>query len=77
MNGKIKKYKSGTFSFSVYPVALLGILQTYACLKMLLPGGAHRLVFHEKDFRTIGEKRILNMVRYISTMREKIMYRDL
>ena len=77
VDGKVKKYKSDTLSFSVYPPAVLGILQTYACLKMLLPGGAHRLVFHEKDFRTIGEKRILNMVRYISTMREKIMYRDL
>ena len=44
---------------------------------MMLPGGVHRLVFHDKDFRTIGEKRILNMVRYTSTMREKIMYRDL
>ena len=31
----------------------------------------------DKDFRTIGEKRILNMVRYITSKREKIMYRDL
>lgn len=77
VNGKVKKYRSSTLSFSVYPTAVLGLLQTYACLKMLLPGGAHRLVFHEKDFKTIGEKRILNMVRYISTLREKIMYRDL
>ena len=77
VDGKVKKYKSDTLSFSVYPPAVLGILQTYACLRMLLPGGTHRLVFHDKDFRTIGEKRILNMVRYVSTMREKIMYRDL
>lgn len=77
IDGKIKKHASSTLSFSVYPPSILGIVQTYACLKMLLPGGAHRLVFHDKDFRTIGEKRILNMVRYISTMREKIMYRDL
>ncbi|MBR6378445.1 MAG: hypothetical protein IKS02_00545, partial [Fibrobacter sp.] len=66
-----------TLSFAVIPSALLGLAQTYACLRMLLPGGVHRLVFHEKDFRTIGEKRILNMVRYTSTMREKIMYKDL
>lgn len=77
VDGKIKKFRSGTLSFSIVPTPLLGIAQTHACLKMLLPGGAHRLVFHDKDFRTIGEKRILNMVRYISTMREKIMYRDL
>ena len=77
VDGKIKKTNSGTHSFSIIPAALLGIAQTYACLRMLLPGGVHRLVFHDKDFRTIGEKRILNMVRYTSTMREKIMYRDL
>ena len=77
VNGKIKKTNSGTHSFSIIPTVLLGIAQTYACLRMLLPGGVHRLVFHDKDFRTIGEKRILNMVRYTSTMREKIMYRDL
>ena len=77
VDGKIKKTNSGTHSFSIIPTALLGIAQTYACLRMLLPGGVHRLVFHDKDFRTIGEKRILNMVRYTSTMREKIMYRDL
>ena len=74
---KIKKTYSKTLSFAVIPNALLGLAQTYACLRMLLPGGVHRLVFHEKDFRTIGEKRILNMVRYTSTMREKIMYKDL
>ena len=77
VKGNIKKTSSSTLSFSILPTPLLGIAQTYACLKMLLPGGVHRLVFHDKDFRTIGEKRILNMVRYISSMREKIMYKDL
>ena len=77
VKGNIKKTNSATLSFSILPTPILGIAQTYACLRMLLPGGVHRLVFHDKDFRTIGEKRILNMVRYISTMREKIMYKDL
>lgn len=77
VKGNIKKTNSATLSFSILPTPLLGIAQTYACLRMLLPGGVPRLVFHDKDFRTIGEKRILNMVRYISTMREKIMYKDL
>ena len=77
VKGNIKKTNSATLSFSILPTPLLGIAQTYACLRMLLPGGVHRLVFHDKDFRTIGEKRILNMVRYISTLREKIMYKDL
>lgn len=77
IKGNIKKTNSATLSFSILPTPILGIAQTYACLRMLLPGGVHRLVFHDKDFRTIGEKRILNMVRYISTMREKIMYKDL
>ena len=77
VKGNIKKTRSSTLSFSILPTPLLGIAQTYACLKMLLPGGVHRLVFHDKDFRTIGEKRILNMVRYITSMREKIMYKDL
>ena len=77
VKGNIKKTNSSTLSFSILPTPLLKIAQTYACFKMLLPGGVHRLVFHDKDFRTIGERRILNMVRYISTMREKIMYKDL
>ena len=77
VDGKVKKTRSGTLSFSIIPTPLLGLTQTYACLKMFLPGGVHRLVFHDKDFRTIGEKRILNMVRYISSKREKIMYKDL
>ena len=77
VKGNVKKTSSSTLSFSILPTPLLGIAQTYACLRMLLPGGVHRLVFHDKDFRTIGEQRILNMVRYISTMREKIMYKDL
>jgi Predicted deacetylase len=77
VKGNIKKTRSSTLSFSILPAPLLGIAQTYACLKMFLPGGVHRLVFHDKDFRTIGEKRILNMVRYISSKREKIMYKDL
>ena len=77
VKGNIKKTRSSTLSFSILPSPLLGIAQTYACLKMLLPGGVHRLVFHDKDFRTIGEKRILNMVRYASSKREKIMYKDL
>lgn len=77
VKGNIKKTSSATLSFSILPTPILGIAQTYACLRMLLPGGVHRLVFHDKDFRTIGEKRILNMVRYISTLREKIMYKDL
>ena len=77
VKGNIKKTNSATLSFSILPTPILGIAQTYACLRMLLPGVVHRLVFHDKDFRTIGEKRILNMVRYISTLREKIMYKDL
>ena len=77
VKGNIKKTNSATLSFSILPTPILGIAQTYACLRMLLPGGVHRLVFHDKDFRTIGEKSILNMVRYISTLREKIMYKDL
>lgn len=72
-----KRIKSKALSFSIVPNMLLGLSQTNACLQMLLPGGVHRLVFHDKDFQTIGEKRILNMVRYASTMREKVMYKDL
>lgn len=72
-----KRIRSKALSFSIVPNMLLGLSQTNACLQMLLPSGVHRLVFHEKDFHTIGEKRILNMVRYASTMREKVMYKDL
>ncbi|PWJ60700.1 MULTISPECIES: DUF2334 domain-containing protein [unclassified Fibrobacter] len=69
--------KSKVLTFSVIPQFLLGIAQSVACLTMLLPGGTPRLVIHNSDFQTIGEKRLLNMVRYASSLREKIMYRDL
>lgn len=68
---------SRVLTFSVIPRFLLGFAQSYACLTMLLPGGIPRLVIHNSDFQTIGEKRLLNMVRYASSLREKIMYRDL
>jgi len=76
-DGAVKKIKSNALSFSIVPDILLGIAQTNACLRMMLPGGIHRLVFHQKDFVTIGEKRIMNLIRYVSTMREKVMYKDL
>lgn len=72
-----KAIKSCSLSFSIIPNGLLGLSQSYACLRMLLPGGVHRLVFHDKDFRSIGEKRVLNLVRYATEARQKIMYRDL
>ncbi|MCQ2097846.1 MAG: DUF2334 domain-containing protein [Fibrobacter sp.] len=69
--------RSKVLTFSILPNCILNIAQSAACLTMLLPGGIPRLIIHTSDFQTIGDKRLLNMVRYASSIREKIMYRDL
>ncbi|MCF0225379.1 MAG: DUF2334 domain-containing protein [Fibrobacter sp.] len=72
-----KAFGSPLFTFSAGPKFFLGIHMAIACIAFALPFGIPRLVFHNEDFRTIGEKRILNMVHYAAVMRDNIMYKDL
>ncbi len=73
----IKTIGSPLFTFSVVPKLLLGSYMAIACLAFWSPFGTPRLVFHNEDFRNLGEKRVLSMVRYAAVMRENIMYKDL
>lgn len=73
----VEKFLSMGISFAGLPDISLGIAQTSACLTIQAPLGTPRLTIHHVDFTSIGEKRILNLVRYALSKREKIFYRDL
>lgn len=72
-----EKFLSFGISFAGLPEISLGVAQTSACLTIQAPIGTPRLTFHHVDFSTIGENRVLNLVRYALSKREKIFYRDL
>lgn len=72
-----EKFLSFGISFAGLPEISLGVAQTSACLTIQAPLGTPRLTFHSVDFSTIGENRVLNLVRYTLSKREKIFYRDL
>lgn len=72
-----EKFLSFGISFAGLPSISLGVAQTSACLTIQAPIGTPRLTFHQCDFTTIGETRILNLVRYALSKREQILYRDL
>lgn len=72
----VKKRMSPALSFAGLPRFSLNVVQSLACLALQSPFGTPRLVFHPVDFETIGESRILNMVRFAISKREKIFYRD-
>lgn len=73
----MEKFLSFGISFAGLPEISLGVAQTSACLTIQAPLGTPRLTIHNADFTTIGELRILNLVRYALSKREKIFYRDL
>lgn len=73
----VEKFLSFGISFAGLPEISLGVAQTSACLTIQAPLGTPRLTIHNADFTTIGEHRILNLVRYALSKREKIFYRDL
>lgn len=72
-----EKFLSFGISFAGLPSISLGVAQTSACLTIQAPIGTPRLTFHYGDFASIGEHRVLNLVRYALSKRELILYRDL
>ena len=73
----VEKFFSVGISFAGLPDISLGVAQTSACLTIQAPVGTPRLTVHCSDFNSIGEKRVLNLIRYAMSKREKIFYRDL
>jgi len=72
-----EKFLSFGISFAGLPDISLGVAQTSACLTIQAPIGTPRLTIHHVDFTSIGETRIMNLIRYTMSKREKIFYRDL
>jgi hypothetical protein len=61
----------------VIPKPLLGAMQIFSRLAILLYRGTPRLVFHAGDMQAMGEENLLSLVKFASAKREKIMYGDL
>lgn len=72
-----EKFLSFGISFAGLPDISLGVAQTSACLTIQAPIGTPRLTIHHVDFTSIGETRVMNLIRYAMSKREKIFYRDL
>lgn len=72
-----EKFLSFGISFAGLPDISLGVAQTSACLTIQAPIGTPRLTIHHVDFTSIGENRVMNLIRYAMSKREKIFYRDL
>jgi len=72
-----EKFLSFGISFAGLPDISLGVAQTSACLTIQAPIGTPRLTIHHVDFTSIGENRVMNIIRYAMSKREKIFYRDL
>ena len=73
----VEKFSSVGISFAGLPDISLGVAQTSACLTIQAPVGTPRLTVHCSDFNSIGEKRVMNLIRYAMSKREKISYQDL
>lgn len=69
--------RSQLFTFSIVPRIFLALAMTIACVRLMLPFGVPRVVIHAKDFSVVGEKGILNLVRFAGAVREKVLYKDL
>ena len=72
-----EKFLSFGISFAGLPDISLGVAQTSACLTIQAPIGTPRLTIHHVDFTSIGETRVMNLIRYALSKRKKIFYRDL
>ena len=62
---------------SIFPKALLGAMQVFSRLALLIYRGTPRLVIHAGDMKAMGEENLLSLVKFASKHREKIMYQDL
>lgn len=64
-------------SFAGLPKWSLPLVTLLAKTVLRLPFGVPRLVFHPVDFETLGERKILFLVREFSRQRKKNFYRNL
>ena len=85
---KVKPSFSQILTFSIFPQALLGAMQVFSRIALLLYRGTPRLVIHAGDMKAMGEQNLLSLVKmgeqnllslvkFASNHREKIMYQDL
>ena len=77
VGGRVKQAFSQILTFSIIPKPLLGIMQVFSRLALLLYRGTPRFVFHAGDMQAMGEENLLSLVKFASAKREKIMYGDL
>lgn len=77
VGNRVKQAFSQILTFSIIPQPLLGAMQIFSRLALLLYRGTPRLVIHAGDMKAMGEDNLLSLVRFASHHREKIMYRDL
>jgi hypothetical protein len=77
VGGRVKQAFSQILTFSIIPKPLLGSMQVFSRLALLLYRGTPRLVFHAGDMQAMGEENLLSLVKFASAKREKIMYGDL
>ena len=77
VGSRVKQAFSQILTFSIIPQPLLGAMQIFSRLALLLYRGTPRLVIHAGDMKAMGEENLLSLVKFASAKREKIMYRDL
>ena len=74
---KGRNFFSPALSFAGLPRLSLQVAQRGSCFVLQNFSGVPRLVFHPVDFETLGEKRILNLIRFAGVKREQVYYRSL
>ena len=77
VGNRVKQAFSQILTFSIIPQPLLGAMQIFSRLALLLYRGTPRLVIHAGDMKAMGEENLLSLVKFASAKREKIMYKDL
>lgn len=73
----VKQSFSQILTFSIFPKQMLWLVRLYSKIALMFFRGTPRLVFHAGDFQAMGEDNLLELVKFASNSREKIMYRDL
>ncbi len=68
---------SPAISLAGLPRWSLPLVTLLAKIILHMPFGVLRLVFHPVDFETLGEKKILSLVKEFAGCRKKILYRNL
>ena len=68
---------SPAVSFAGLPRRSLSLVTLLAKIILHMPFGVLRLVFHPVDFESMGEEKILSLVKEFTACRKKILYRNL